>query len=327
MERLSVGRRVFHSILAFIALSVSALIEIGRFDVPVVTFVLVTATGLMAGGCIVRVRANGCLVPLLIFVGSMIAFWVLLSRSGQWGPLQFAWLPAVLAGGLLGRVLIQKAGRRRKESFDADLRRAGREWLQEIGPLMLFVFTVAMTGVGAINHGDGTESLRYDDELRSTGAVVSGEVIRVDDRYFPGYKGRGHTEYTPVTRQTVDGVDYETSLDEYVVSDEPDYYRVGERLEVMYDPGDPSRAGVRSDDLRAHFLGNITFGRGAFYTGLPLFAVSVPLLIAQMISGAARRVRTRHTRRWAAARREVLSARRRARRFSQGVASAHRPGR
>lgn len=35
---------------------------------------------------------------------------------------------------------------------------------------MLFVFTVAAIGVGAITHGDGTESLRYDDELRSTGA-------------------------------------------------------------------------------------------------------------------------------------------------------------
>lgn len=80
----------------------------------------------MTGGCIVRVRANGCLVPLLIFLGSMIAFWVLLSRSDQWGPLQVAWLPAVLAGGLLGRVLIQKSGRR-KESFDADLCRGGGE--------------------------------------------------------------------------------------------------------------------------------------------------------------------------------------------------------
>lgn len=130
-----------------------------------------------------------------------------------------------------------------------------------------------------------------------------------------------------MTRQTVDGVDYKTSLDEHAVSDEPDYYRVGERLQVMYDPGDPSRAGVRSDALRARFQSNISFGRGSFYTGLPLLAVSVPLLIAQMASAVVRRARTRHTRRWAAARREVLSARRRARRLSQGVASAHRAGR
>lgn len=324
---MSLRRRIFHSVLSALALTLSTMIELGRFGVPVPAFIVVTAAGLAIGVATVRVRAHGCLVPFTIFVVSLVVFGVLIDRSGQWGPLQYGWLPAVLAGGLLGRVLIQKSGRRRVESLDSALRTAGRQWCQEIGPLLLCVAAFSFTVIGAIQHGQGGESLRYDDSLRASGAVVTGEVIKVEDQYFPAYKGRGHTEYTPVTRQRIDGVEYETTLDEYAVSSEPDYYRVGQRLQIMYDPLDPHRAGVRSADLRAMFQREVDGGRGAFYTASPLFVIAVPLLIAQAIAHIVLRTRTRDTRRWSAARRTVLSARRRARRLEQGAESAHRAGR
>lgn len=148
------------------------------------------------------------------------------------------------------------------------------------------------------------------------GVVVSGEIVHVERVHFTGYKGRGRTEYTPVTRQTFEGVDYETALDVYTVTNEPDYYRVGQRLTIMVDPDDATTAGVRSAELREMFIGRVARGRGAAFTALPLLAVGAPLLTVQTVESVTRRIRTRRTRRWARARRQVLAGRRRARRVA-----------
>ncbi|MDM7889847.1 DUF3592 domain-containing protein [Curtobacterium sp. RHCJP20] len=181
---------------------------------------------------------------------------------------------------------------------------------------MLCFGAFCVAALGELLHGEGADALRYDDALRRTGAVVSGEIVHVERVHFTGYKGRGRTEYTPVTRQTFEGVDYETALDVYTVTNEPDYYRVGQRLTIMVDPDDATTAGVRSAELREMFIGRVARGRGAAFTALPLLAVGAPLLTVQTVESVTRRIRTRRTRRWARARRQVLSGRRRARRVA-----------
>ncbi len=216
--------------------------------------------------------------------------------------------------------------RRRGETAGRGLRTAGGEWLRELGPFMLCTGAFCAAALGAILHSEGDEALRYDDALRRTGVIVTGEVVHVERVHYTGYKGRGHTEYTPVTRQRYEGVEYETTLDEYTVSSDPDFYRVGQRLPIMVDPDDPTTAGVRSAELHRMFARNVDDGRSYAFTALPLLAVGAPLLAVQTVEGIIRKIRTRHTRRWARARRQVLAARRRARRLAAGVASAHRAG-
>ena len=321
------ARRVFHSFLAVTALVCSGLIGLGHFGVPVWAFAVVTVVGLVYGAALVRVGAAGCLVPTVLFLGSFVVLGVLVSQASSWGPLQYGWLPAVLAGAFLGRVFLPAVGpKRRRETLGRGLRTAGSGWLREVGPIMLCILAFCVAALGAILHGEGVAALRYDDALRRTGVVVTGEIVDVERVHFTGYKGRGHTEYTPVTRQSFDGVEYETTLDEYAVSSDPDYYRVGKRLRVMVDPDDPTTAGVRSEDLHEMFERNVDDGRDYAFTALPLFVVGVLLLAVQTVEGIVRRIRTRETRRWSRARREVLSARRRARRQARGAAAARRSG-
>ncbi|QCR44565.1 hypothetical protein C1N91_14585 [Curtobacterium sp. SGAir0471] len=321
------ARRVFHTLLAAVALTSSGLIELGHFRVHGWAFAVVTVLGLGYGAALVRVGAAGCLVPTVMFLGSFVVLVVLVDHASDWGPLQYGWLPAVLAGALLARVVFPDVGaRRRKETAGRGLRSAGGEWLREAGPFMLCFGAFCVAALGALLHGEGADALRYDDALRRTGAVVFGEVVHVERVHFTGYKGRGRTEYTPVTRQTFEGVEYETALDVYTVTNEPDYYRVGQRLTIMVDPDDPTTAGIRSAELREMFIGRVDRGRGAAFTALPLLAAGAPLLTVQTVESVTRKIRTRHTRRWAKARRQVLAARRRARRLAAGVASAHRAG-
>lgn len=321
------ARRVFHTLLAAVALTSSGLIELGHFGVQGWAFAVVTVLGLGYGAALVRVGAAGCLVPTVLFLGSFVVLVVLVDHASDWGPLQYGWLPAVLAGALLARVLFPDVGaRRRKETAGRGLRTAGGEWLRELGPFMLCTGAFCAAALGAILHGEGDEALRYDNALWRTGVVVTGEVVDVERVHVTGYKGRGHSEYTPVTRQRYEGVEYETTLDEYTVSSDPDFYRVGQRLQIMVDPDDPTTAGVRSEELHGMFARNVDDGRNYAFTALPLLAVGAPLLAVQTVEGITRRIRTRHTRRWARARRQVLAARRRARRLAAGVASAHRAG-
>lgn len=321
------ARRVFHTLLAAVALASSGLIELVHFGVEGWAFAVVTVVGLGYGAALVRVGAAGCLVPTVLFLGSFVVLGVLIEHASDWGPLQYGWLPAVLAGALLARVVFPDVGaRRRKETAGRGLRTAGGEWLRELGPFMLCFGAFCVAAIGALLHSEGAGTLRYDDVLRRTGVVVSGEVVRVDRVHYTGYKGRGHTEYTPVTRQRYEGVEYETTLDEYTVSSDPDFYRVGQRLQIMVDPDDPTTAGVRSEELHGMFVRNVDDGRNYAFTALPLLAVGTPLLAVQTVEGITRKIRTRHTRRWAKARRQVLAARRRARRLAEGVASAHRAG-
>lgn len=321
------ARRVFHALLAAVAVTTSGLVELGHFGVPGWGFAVVAVLGLSYGAALVRVGPAGCLMPTVLFLGSFVVLGILISRASDWGPLQYGWLPAVLAGAFLARMLFPNVGpRRRKETAGRGLRTAGGEWLREAGPVMLCIGAFCVAAMGALLHGEGDEALRYDDALRRTGVVVTGEVVHVERVHFTGYKGRGHTEYTPVTRQRFDGVEYETTLDEYTVSSDPDYYRVGQRLQIMVDPDDPTIAGVRSEELHGMFVRNVDDGRNYAFTALPLLAVGAPLLAVQTVEGITRKIRTRHTRRWAKARRQVLAARRRARRLAAGVASAHRVG-
>ncbi|MDM7891879.1 DUF3592 domain-containing protein [Curtobacterium caseinilyticum] len=321
------ARRVFHALLAAVALTSSGLIELGHFGVQGWAFAVVTVLGFGYGAALVRVGAAGCLVPTVLFLGSFVVLGVLVDQASDWGPLQYGWLPAVLAGAFLARVLFPNVGaRRRKETAGRGLRTAGGEWLREAGPIMLCIGAFCVAAMGALLHGEGDQALRYDDALRRTGVVVTGEVVHVERVHFTGYKGRGHTEYTPVTRQRFDGVEYETTLDEYTVSSDPDFYRVGQRLPIMVDPDDPTTAGVRSTELHRMFARNVDDGRSYAFTALPLLAVGAPLLAVQTVVGVTQRIRTRHTRRWAKARRQVRSARRRARRLAGGVESAHRAG-
>lgn len=321
------ARRVFHSFLAVTAVVCSGLIEVGHFGVAVWAFALLTVLGLGYGAAVARVGPSGCLVPTVLILGAFVVLGVLVAHASSWGPLQYGWLPAVLAGAFIARVLLPVIGaRRRREPASRGLRTAGSEWLREIGPLMLCLLAFCAVALGAILHGEGAASLRYDDALRRTGVVVTGEVVDVQRVHVSGYKGRGHTEYTPVTRQTVDGVEYETTLDEYTVSSDPDYYRVGQHLRIMVDPHDPTTAGVRAADLHAMFVRNVDDGRNYTFTALPLFVVGALLLAVQAGEEVVRRIRTRHTRRWARARRKVRAARRRARRKAAGVARAHRAG-
>ena len=321
------ARRVFHTLLAAVALTSSAWIEVAHFDVPAWAFAIVSVFGLAYGAALVRVGAAGCLVPTVLFLGSFVVLGVLVEHASDWGPLQYGWLPAVLAGAFLARVLFPNVGaRRRKETAGRGLRTAGGEWLRELGPIMLCMGAFCVAAMGALLHSEGDEALRYDDALRRSGVVVTGEVVHVERAHFTGYKGRGRTEYTPVTRQSFEGVEYETALDEYTVTNDQDYYRVGQRLRIMVDPNDPTTAGIRSAELREMFVGRVDRGRGFAFTALPLLAAGAPLLAVQTVEGVTRRIRTRRTRRWGKARRQVLAARRRARRRADGVAAAHRAG-
>jgi hypothetical protein len=211
--------------------------------------------------------------------------------------------------------------RRTTQTLGAGLRRAGVEWAKEVGPTFLVLLGFCLGALGALQHSQGASALAYDDHLRAAGGVTTGVIIDVETyQQFSATRGRGSTTYyLPVTRQIVAGVTYVTRLDEYEITNDRDFYQVGDTVSIMYDPADPDVAGIKSDVNRSFFDYKVASGRNIALPGVVAFIIGTPFLCIQMARYVAMRVRTRETRKWAEARRRV----KRARRAAERVAGTH----
>jgi len=211
--------------------------------------------------------------------------------------------------------------RRTKQTLGAGLRQAGIEWAKEVGPTFVVLLGFCLGALGAIQHSQGASALAFDDHLRAAGVVTTGQIIEVETyRQLSATRGRsGTTYYLPVTRQVVGGVTYETRLDEYEITNDSDFYQVGDTLSIMYDPANPDVAGIKSDLNRSFFEYKIASGRNFALPGVVAFIIGLPFLGIQITRYVVMRVRTRETRKWAEARRRVN----RARRAAQRAAGTH----
>jgi hypothetical protein len=212
--------------------------------------------------------------------------------------------------------------RHTRQALGAALRRAGAEWVKEVGPTFVVIGGLCLAGIGAIQYSEGTEALAVDNHLRASGAPTTGEVVEVDSIHRTYRRGSGSTSYTPTTRQVVDGREFTTRLDNYDVTDDPDFYQVGDTLPVMYDPADPRTVGIKSDRFPPMFEYQVTSGRTVGLPGAVAAVVGIPFLSVQIWRSITRRIRTRETRKWANARRRVTRSRRAAQRAAQRAADA-----
>ncbi|HEV7949358.1 MAG TPA: DUF3592 domain-containing protein [Glaciihabitans sp.] len=196
------------------------------------------------------------------------------------------------------------------------LRKAGAEWAKEYGPITLVVLGLCFSSIGAIQYAEGTRALANDEYLRTAGEVTTGEIIEVDSYQRNGYRPgtRSSTVYIPITRQIVDGTIYETRLSDYEVSNDRDFYQIGDTLPVMYDPANPAFAGIEGEEYPAMFRYQIDSGRNVGIPGAVAFVIGIPFWGVHTVRSIRTRIVTRETRKWAKARRRVRRARRAARR-------------
>lgn len=210
--------------------------------------------------------------------------------------------------------------RHTKETPGGELKKAFWSFVWELGPTMFAILGVCFLGLGGILMAESSDDARYDDHLREVGKTATAEIVNVERVHVSGYRGSGHTDYTPTVKFEVNNIVYRTELDHYEVSSEPNFYRIGDRIQVRYDPTDPYTAGVKStseigpDKFHEKFLGRFATGKRFLVAGLIMAFVGIPLGTAQLTTYAIKRHATRQTRRWAKLRRQVKSARRRARR-------------
>jgi hypothetical protein len=197
----------------------------------------------------------------------------------------------------------------RRPTLRTELKRIFWEANSEIGPIMLLILGFCAMGLGAINWGTGNSNLAYDNHLRIVGTTVTSQIVEVEK--IGG--GRSGPSYIPVTVQRVDGVDYRTELDHYKLGDKDDY-KVGQKLTVMYNTGNPYEAGIKDDELHEHFLHNVRNGTIWFWVGAVMFGVGVPLGLIQFVKYRRKQKATKIDRRWRKLRRKVKDRRRAARR-------------
>lgn len=174
---------------------------------------------------------------------------------------------------------------------------------------MLLIFGFCAMGIGAIQWGEATSNLTYDNHLRTVGVTVTSQVVEVEKTGG----GKSGPDYTPVTVQRVDGVDYRTAMEHYKLGDR-DYYKVGQKLPIMYDPSDPYAAGVKKDDLHSFFAHNVRIYSIWFWVGAAMFGVGVPFGLIQFVKYRRKKKATKEVRRWRKLRRKVKDRRRAARR-------------
>jgi len=208
-----------------------------------------------------------------------------------------------------------------KQGLGTALGQAGVEWAKEVGPVFLVILGFCLGALGAVQYSQGASALVYDDHLRAAGGVAIGQIVDVETyQSGGGVRGRSSTtHYIPVTRQTVDGDTYVTRLDEYEITNDRDFYRVGDALPIMYDPADPEVAGIKTDENRSFFDYKVASGRNLALPGVVAFIIGIPFLGVQTVRAVVARIKTRETRKWAEARRRV----KRARRASKRAAGLH----
>jgi hypothetical protein len=212
-----------------------------------------------------------------------------------------------------------------RQALGAALRRAGAEWVKEVGPTFVVIGGLCLAGIGSIQYSEGTDAQAIDNRLRASGALTMGEVVEVDSTHRSYRRGGGSTSYTPTTRQVVDGREFTTRLDNYDITNDPDLYQVGDTLPVMYDPADPRTVGIKSDRYPPMFEYQVTSGRTVGVPGAVAAVVGIPFLSVQIWRSITRRIRTRETRKWANARRRVTRSRRAAQRAADAAGTTVRP--
>lgn len=153
---------------------------------------------------------------------------------------------------------------------------------RDSGPRVGSVFGVLFVLVGAWNLTQDLSSLRQNDQLHAHGGTASAVVVRVDEQFHSNGKGAGHTEYWPVTRQTVDGDTFEASLKRYQDADR-DRYRVGQHVDVVYDPSHHWTVALAGADARALLEGNRTRDVILAGIGAVLAVVCLPIDIRRTI--------------------------------------------
>ncbi|MCM1301055.1 MAG: DUF3592 domain-containing protein [Alistipes senegalensis] len=121
--------------------------------------------------------------------------------------------------------------------------------------------------LGLVCLSAGIGLLRHADTVDRTYESVTGTIERID-RYRRVVRGKTRTHYDVTVRYEVDGRGHIGKVNFYRWS-----MRVGDPIELKYDPADPSRIEMPQE---GHLFGWILFGCGVFVfvTGL-----CVPLLL------------------------------------------------
>jgi hypothetical protein len=125
----------------------------------------------------------------------------------------------------------------------------------------------------AYHYGHGSWSLRRE------GFSVGGVVVGLKESASTGTSG---TTYAPVVRYEVEGQTHTFTSSN---SSNPPAYEIGERVVLLYDPADPTRA--RIDSWWELWLMPLALGAGAIIVAV---AVNVLLVVSFLRDRAARKI-------------------------------------
>lgn len=110
-----------------------------------------------------------------------------------------------------------------------------------------------------------------DDELRTAATSTTGIIDTIDVRHFTENFGPGRTECVPQVTGTANGEPHTWDLVDYAACG--GVYRVGQRLQIMYDPSDVDRAVLADRDAGGVRARNTGVHVQVLVTGVVLAAV------------------------------------------------------
>lgn len=156
---------------------------------------------------------------------------------------------------------------------------AATEWVQ-LGLAFVYVAFGLLALTGVLLLPAAASATRLADAVDSSWERVSGEVVEVArTRDVGGYRGTGgRALWYPVTRQSVAGERTEKDWSAYVSRDEGTW-RSGDELPLRYDPRDPGRMVIDTDEARGILDRREAGAWGFLVVGL---TVAVPAVAAEV---------------------------------------------
>lgn len=153
------------------------------------------------------------------------------------------------------------------------------EVTRDLGPRMLLFVGLFCLLYGLLYFPQSLKNYNRDNELRASGSVVAAEVDSVRKEHHSGRRS-SWDEYFPTVKAEIDGRDFTVELNEYSAK-RPGVYSVGQKLELMYEPGNPyylpgiGDSFARKSIVRSLVGSSITGGVGGAMVliGLPIETV------------------------------------------------------
>jgi hypothetical protein len=87
----------------------------------------------------------------------------------------------------------------------------------------------------------GMRQMKSGDAYVAHAVKAQGEVVALAEKRYIVTKGKAHKAFYPVVRFTADGREMRFTSD--MAGSQPEY-KVGDKVEVVYDPADPSKAKI-----------------------------------------------------------------------------------